>query len=75
MELDSLSKGIDIESFLDTPEKVIRESEENYVRIKFGGDNLTLLERKMEGGLVGGRLYILGGIPTSGKTLLNEQHR
>jgi replicative DNA helicase len=70
MELESAQKGIDIETLLDTSQKVVKEYEENYVRIPFGGNNLTLLERKMEGGLVGGRLYILGGIPTSGKTLL-----
>jgi len=61
---------IEIESFLDTPDKVIKEYDENYVRIPFGGLNLTLLERKMNGGLIGGRVYVLGGIPTSGKTSL-----
>ena len=73
MELESAPKPIDIGRFLDNPEKIVKEYEENYVRIKFGGDNLSLLEKKMNGGLVGGRLYILGGIPSSGKTgLLNN---
>jgi replicative DNA helicase len=70
MELEAASKGIEVDSLLDDPEKVVKEYEDNYVRIKFGGTNLTMLEKKMEGGLIGGRLYVLGGIPTSGKTAL-----
>jgi replicative DNA helicase len=60
---------MEIESFLDTPDRVVKEYDENYIRIAFGGSNLKRLERKMNGGLIGGRLYILGGIPASGKTV------
>ena len=65
---------IKAESFLDTPEKVIVEYSENYVRIPFAPDGkLKMLEQKMNGGLIGGGLYFWGGIPSSGKTgLLNN---
>ena len=65
---------IKAESFLDTPEKVIAEYSENYVRIPFAPDGkLKMLEQKMNGGLIGGGLYFWGGIPSSGKTgLLNN---
>jgi replicative DNA helicase len=62
---------IKIESFLDTPEKVVRAYKDDYVRVPIAiDDNLKNLELKMNGGLVGGRLYVLGGIPSSGKTAL-----
>ncbi|MBM3282771.1 hypothetical protein FJY90_00825 [Candidatus Gottesmanbacteria bacterium] len=67
-ESEGKVQRMDIESFLDTGDMVIKEYDQNYVRVPFGEANLTALERKMNGGLIGGRLYILGGIPTSGKT-------
>lgn len=71
MESDNDHRTIfEIDSLLDNPQLVIKEYEENYVRIPFGGTNLTSLEKKMNGGLIGGRLYVLGGIPSSGKTVL-----
>lgn len=61
---------IEIDSLLDNPQLLIKEYEENYVRIPFAGTNLAILEKRMNGGLIGGRLYVLGGIPSSGKTVL-----
>ncbi|PKN33222.1 MAG: hypothetical protein CVU61_14495 [Deltaproteobacteria bacterium HGW-Deltaproteobacteria-19] len=61
---------VSIETFLDSSEKATAEYQKNYVRIPFAGDNLTLLESQMNGGFVGGRFYIFGGIPSSGKTVL-----
>ena len=62
---------INAESFLDTPEKVVSQFTNNYVRIPFAADSyLNILQTKMNGGLAGGCLYILGGIPSSGKTCL-----
>jgi len=40
--------------------------------VPFGLNSLRAMETKMNGGLVGGRLYILGGIPSSGKTGLTN---
>jgi replicative DNA helicase len=62
--------AINAESFLDTPEKVVSEYRNNYVRIPFADTYLNILQAKMNGGLAGGCLYILGGIPSSGKTCL-----
>jgi len=64
---------IEIDSLLDNPQKVIEEYEQNYLRIPFGRTNLTGLEKKMNGGLIGGRFYGLGGIPSSGKTCLANE--
>ncbi len=69
-ESENKAQRMDIEAFLDTADMVTKEYDQNYVRVPFGGLNLSLLERKLNGGLIGGRLYILGGIPTSGKTVL-----
>jgi replicative DNA helicase len=63
---------IEIGSLLDNPQKVVQEYEQNYVRIPFGGTNLTSLEKRMNGGLIGGRVYGLGGIPSAGKTGLGN---
>ena len=61
-------KEIDVAAFLDTPKKVVAEYSESYLRLPFDIDGkLAKLQSKMNGGLVGGRLYILGGIPSSGK--------
>jgi len=64
-------KDIKIDSFLDTPEKVVAAYNNDYVRIPIDLDgNFQVLQKKMNGGLIGGRLYILGGIPSSGKTAI-----
>jgi replicative DNA helicase len=64
-------KVIKIDSFLDTPEKVVAAYNNDYVRIPIDIDgNFQVLQKKMNGGLIGGRLYILGGIPSSGKTAM-----
>jgi len=66
------SKGpkLSIDSALDKTEDIVSEYDENYLRIPFAGDNFSLLEEKTNGGFMGGRFYILGGIPSSGKTVL-----
>jgi len=63
-------KDISISSLLETPEQALAEYDESYVQISFAGSNLKTLEKKMNGGLIGGRFYILGGIPSAGKTSL-----
>jgi replicative DNA helicase len=63
-------KEIDLFDLLDTPEKVTAEYDESYVRIPFSLKQLSNLEGKLNGGLVGGRLYVLGGIPSAGKTVV-----
>lgn len=70
MEQKGKKKIPGIESFLDTEESIIAEYKNENRRISFAGDNLKRLEEVMGGGLAGGRLYILGGIPSSGKTAL-----
>ena len=63
-------------SFLDTEEKVTAEYDEQYVRVPFAaGDLLSIMQSKMNGGLIGGRTYVLGGIPSSSKTMLDQQYR
>ena len=64
------AKTIKIEALLDDVNTAVNEYRQNYVRIHFGGDKLKELENKMDGGFVGGRLYIFGGIPSAGKTVL-----
>ena len=59
-----------IDTFLDNANSVIAEYNQNYVRIPFAGQTLQNLEKQMNGGLAGGRFYIVGGIPSSGKTVL-----
>ncbi|MDM7987103.1 MAG: bifunctional DNA primase/polymerase [Smithella sp.] len=59
-----------VESLLDNFDRTISEYQQNYVRISFAGDNLTNLENQMNGGFSGGRFYLFGGIPSSGKTVL-----
>ena len=61
---------IDVSRYLDTPERNLSERDESFVQIPFAGDNLRHLELRMGGGLLGGRLYILGGIPSASKTML-----
>jgi len=61
---------IPIDTLLDDVNKTVSEYQQDYVRISFAGNDLKKLEDKMDGGLVGGRFYIFGGIPSSGKTVL-----
>ena len=64
-------KTIDVTSLLDTEEKVIAEYDKDYVRVPFAaGDLLSIMQSKMNGGLIGGRAYVLGGIPSASKTML-----
>jgi replicative DNA helicase len=58
--------------FLDNAKMVIAEHEQSYVRIPFAGNDLSLLETQMNGGLIGGRFYLLGGIPSASKTMLTN---
>jgi replicative DNA helicase len=64
------AKTIKIDSLLDDVNKAISEYQQNHVMIPFAGDNLSKLESHMNGGFIGGRLYIFGGIPSAGKTVL-----
>jgi len=70
MEQKDKKKILDIDSFLYTKESIAAEYKKKYQKVSFAGDNLKRLEEIMGGGLVGGNLYILGGIPSSGKTAL-----
>lgn len=63
-------KKISIDSFLNSASAIIADYHKEYVRVPFAGQTLKNLEEQMDGGLAGGRLYILGGIPTAGKTAL-----
>lgn len=70
MEAKKEKPKIDIRDLLDDPKKILKDHDEHYVVIPFGGDNLNHLESKLGGGLLGGRIYFLGGIPSSSKTAL-----
>ena len=59
-----------LSSLLDSPETVIPEYEQTGLSIPFAGDNLALLEEQMTGGLLAGRCYLLGEIPSSVKGVL-----
>ena len=49
--------------FLDTEKRITAEYNEQYVRIPFAsGDILSIMQSKMNGGLIGGRTYVFGGI-------------
>jgi replicative DNA helicase len=63
-------KEVEVGQFLDTADKVIADYDQQYVKVPFGGTLLSSMESKMNGGLTGGRTYVLGGIPSSGKTVL-----
>jgi len=63
-------KDIDVVQFLDTEKRVTAEYDEQYFRVPFAGSLLSIMESKMNGGLIGGRTYVLGGIPSSCKTAL-----
>jgi hypothetical protein len=65
------NEDIDVTLFLDTDAIVIAEYNEQYVRVPFAaGDLLSIMQSKMNGGLIGGRTYVLGGIPSASKTML-----
>jgi replicative DNA helicase len=62
-----------IDTLLDTAQKAVAEYDDKYIRIPFAQDRLPLMEKALNGGLAGGRFYIIGGIPSAGKTgLLNN---
>ena len=63
-------KKIDVAAFLDTSQKIVDEHDQSYVKIPFAGNELSQLETMMNGGLIGGRFYLLGGIPSASKTML-----
>jgi len=68
LESKNVKKEIEITRFLDTAEKANAEYNEQHIRVPFGLSSLGAMETKMNGGLVGGRLYVYGGIPSAGKT-------
>jgi replicative DNA helicase len=61
---------IDVADFFDTTKRIIAEHDESFIKIPFAADNLSNLETYMNGGLIGGRFYLLGGIPSASKTML-----
>lgn len=56
-----------IESFLWNEKRIAGDGEKKY-RIPFAGDNLLNLQKTLSGGFVGGCIYLLGGVPSAGKT-------
>ncbi len=64
------AKIIRIDSMLDDLNATVTDYQQNYVRVPFANNNLTNLEKMMSGGFAGGRFYLFGGIPSSGKTVL-----
>ena len=66
------TEEIDVMIFLDTNAIVTAEYDEKYNRIPFAGSLLSIMESKMNGGLIGGRTYVIGGIPSSCKTGLTN---
>jgi len=63
---------IDVSAFLDSKEQVLSDYNQKNKTIPFAFDNLHLLEEQMNGGLQCGCLYIIGGIPSAGKTELTN---
>jgi len=63
-------KEIDVTAFLDTEERITAEFNEEYVKVPFAGGLLSIMQSKMNGGLIGGRTSVIGGIPSAGKTNL-----
>ena len=66
---ENSQKSIDISSFLYDEAKIKAELSGEYYRVPFAGSNFPSLEEKMNGGLLGGRLYVLGSIPSFDKTI------
>ncbi len=70
---DNKKKEIDVTAFLDTESRITAEYNQDYVKVSFAGKLLSVMESKMNGGLIGGRIYVIGGIPSSCKTgLINN---
>jgi len=63
-------KPVDVTTYLDDSKIIISEYDEQFLKIPFAGDNLSQFEKNLNGGLLGGRVYVLGGIPSAGKTLI-----
>jgi replicative DNA helicase len=75
MEIKILSKkpGIGIDALIDNPADVLCDYQADNQKISFAGDNFKLLEDKMNGGFLSGRIYLLGGVPGEGvTTMLNN---
>ena len=72
LEAKNEKKELEIGQFLDTAERVVSEYDRQYIRVPFGGRLLPIMESRTNGGLIGGRIYVLGGIPSSGKTVLTN---
>lgn len=70
LEAKNPEREIKVSSFLYDKKQVVSECDQQYLRVPFADNDLSFLEKQMNGGLVGGRLYILGGIPSAGKTAL-----
>ncbi len=73
MESQKQIPRIDVSHYLDTLEDILEKHEESYIRVPFARDHFRVLEDAMNGGLKGGCFYLLGGIPSAGKTLLLNQ--
>lgn len=70
---DKEKREIDVTAFLDTESRITAEYNQDYVKVSFAGKLLSVMESKMNGGLIGGRIYVIGGIPSSCKTgLINN---
>ena len=63
---------IDPTTFLTSMDNIVKGFNVKDKKIQFAGDNLKELQDKMGGGLIGGNLYLLGGVPSSGKTALSN---
>jgi replicative DNA helicase len=72
LESTNKKKEIEVVQFLDTVDRAAAEYDQHYVRVSFSANLLKNMEAKMNGGLVGGRVSVLGGIPSSGKTSLTN---
>ena len=59
-----------ISSYLYSLEDIASRYEKESLPIPFGSENLSFLEKKMNGGLLGGRLYLLGEVPSPAKSIL-----
>ena len=67
---DNEKGKIDVANLLDTPQKIIDEYAQSYLCVPFGGLDLSNLQKLMGGGLIGGRFYLLGGVPSASKTMV-----
>jgi len=70
LEKKTQPKSVQIDALLYNAQTVSSEYKKNQVCIPFANGQLSNLEQRMNGGLMGGRFYIIGGIPSSGKTAL-----